>query len=420
MGFASAYTGKGAIFPQFISETPDRGTGLIVVVPACQEPGITIMLDSLSECIEPVSGSEVIIVINSPPGSGAETRDNNRKTLNDIESWKNRHKDVFFRLFALLVEDPPFRKWGVGLARKTGMDEALRRFDAIDNPEGIIVNLDADCRVDKSYFRAIENAFTADKKLNACSIYFEHPLSGDEYPELVYRSIIQYELYLRYFVRALAFTGFPSPFHTVGSAIAVRALAYVRAGGMNRRQAGEDFYFIQKLIPMGAYFNLTTTRVIPSPRPSSRVPFGTGASITRMSSDKASVYETYSLEAFKQLRLMFLELDNLYSANIRDAASYYALLPQGLRQFIPEMEWTGKLIEIKMNTGDPRTFKKRFFEWFNMFQVVKYMNNVHRGLFRNAPVEKCSADLLHELGIVPESYSAERLLAIYRELDRKG
>jgi hypothetical protein len=359
-------------------------------------------------------------VINSPPGAGAETRENNRKTLNDIESWKNRHKDVFFRLFALLVEDPPFRKWGVGLARKTGMDEALRRFDAIDNPEGIIVNLDADCRVDKSYFRAIENAFTADKKLNACSIYFEHPLSGDEYPELVYRSIIQYELYLRYFVRALAFTGFPSPFHTVGSAIAVRALAYVRAGGMNRRQAGEDFYFIQKLIPMGAYFNLTTTRVIPSPRPSSRVPFGTGASITRMSSDKASVYETYSLEAFKQLRLMFLELDNLYSANIRDAASYYALLPQGLRQFIPEMEWTGKLIEIKMNTGDPRTFKKRFFEWFNMFQVVKYMNNVHRGLFRNAPVEKCSADLLHELGIVPESYSAERLLAIYRELDRKG
>ncbi len=35
----------------------------------------------------------------------------------------------------------------------------------------------------------------------------------------------------------------------VGSALAVKALQYVKAGGMNRKQAGEDFYFVQKLVP---------------------------------------------------------------------------------------------------------------------------------------------------------------------------
>jgi len=42
---------------------------------------------------------------------------------------------------------------------------------------------------------------------------------------------------------------------------------------MNRKQAGEDFYFIQKLMPLGGYFALNSTAIYPSPRESSRVPF---------------------------------------------------------------------------------------------------------------------------------------------------
>ena len=54
---------------------------------------------------------------------------------------------------------PPVSKWGVGLARKTGMDEAVRRFNSINRPDGVILNIDADCTVDSNYFIEICDKF---------------------------------------------------------------------------------------------------------------------------------------------------------------------------------------------------------------------------------------------------------------------
>ena len=54
MGFASTYLEERALFPQKIKEAVDRETGIIVVVPAYNEPGINKLLDSLVKCIEPV------------------------------------------------------------------------------------------------------------------------------------------------------------------------------------------------------------------------------------------------------------------------------------------------------------------------------------------------------------------------------
>ena len=41
MGFASAWLEKRALFPELIKEPPDNKTGIIVVVPAYNEPGIS-------------------------------------------------------------------------------------------------------------------------------------------------------------------------------------------------------------------------------------------------------------------------------------------------------------------------------------------------------------------------------------------
>ena len=47
MGFASAYLEERALFPEIIKEAPDKNTGIIVVVPSYDEPGIAKLLDSL-------------------------------------------------------------------------------------------------------------------------------------------------------------------------------------------------------------------------------------------------------------------------------------------------------------------------------------------------------------------------------------
>ena len=59
---------------------------------------------------------------------------------------------MFLPTFCFIADTESFKGWGVGLARKTGMDEAVRRFDIINNPEGVILSLDADCTVEHNYF----------------------------------------------------------------------------------------------------------------------------------------------------------------------------------------------------------------------------------------------------------------------------
>jgi hypothetical protein len=420
MGFASTYLKERTLFPEKIKEAPDRETGIIIVVPAYNEPGINKLLDSLALCDVPECKVEVIIVINAPDSATAGSIANNKKTLINIESWKKKNFNCFFRLFAFLIEQSAIAGWGVGLARKTGMDEALRRFDRINKPDGVILNLDADCIVEKNYLLAIYSGLSRKSDRAACSIYFEHPVTGNNYPESIYKYITFYELHLRYYLQGLAYSGFPYVFHTVGSAIAVKALVYVKAGGMNRRQAGEDFYFIQKLVPAGGYLNLNSTTVYPSPRISARVPFGTGASIGKLSSDKSSTFLTYNIQAFKELHIFFKLTDAFFECKPEKLPTLFSLIPESLRLFLDEKEWIEKMTEIKNNTSGIISFKKRFFGWFNMFRIVKYLNFVHPDLFEKKPVDVAALELLETRGIILKSKDPADLLLVYREMEKNA
>lgn len=417
MGFASAWLEERALFPELIQEAPDKYTGIIVVVPAYNEPGICKLLDSLALCNEPECKVEVIVVVNAPADASEESINNNKLTILNIESWKKENRNCFFRLFAFIAKHS-INGWGVGLARKTGMDEAVRRFNAISNPGGIILNLDADCLVEQNYFVSVCNDLMKRNDRSACSIYFEHPLSGDDFPEAIYKSIALYELHLRFYFQGLAYAGFPFVFHTVGSAIAVKALPYIKAGGMNRKQAGEDFYFIQKLVPAGGYFGLNTTTVYPSPRASFRVPFGTGASIEKLAKENSSILLTYNLLAFNELRLFFAMTEDFYYSNPEELHERYNLLPEGLRLFSDENEWTMKIMEIKNNTSEVLSFKKRFFGWYNMFKIVKYLNFVHLNYFEKKPVEISASELLAKIQTGFKSSDAVNLLLQYRSLEK--
>lgn len=419
MGFASTYLKERTLFPELIKEAPQGDTGIIVVVPSCGEPAIINLLDSLVSCVEPECKTEVIIVVNAPSDAGPGIREANLKTLRDTEIWKSANAGSFFRLYTIDTDTSRFSKWGVGMARKTGMDEASRRFDSLERPEGIILNLDADCTVERNYFRRVHEGLSAAGGKSACSLYFEHPLQENKFPDPVYWAIARYELHLRYYFQGLRFAGFPHAHHTVGSAIAVKALPYVRSGGMNRRMAGEDFYFIQKLVSAGGYFNLNTTAVYPSPRPSMRVPFGTGATIFRLTENGKEDFMTYSPEAFRELRAFFKMTDSLYESGSSVNRYLYSELPESVRLFTGNEEWTRILCEIKGNTASRKSFRKRFFDWFNMFRIVKYMNFVHQDLMRKKPVAEAASELLNEAGYDFKSGDPVILLGYYRSLEKE-
>ena len=420
MGFASAWLKTGTVFPEFIKEAPHEDTGIIIVVPAFDEPEITKLLDSLSACGEPQCKTEVIININAPLGATSESLINNSITQDNIKSWEKMNSSHFFRLYFFNTGQPDIKKWGVGLARKSLMDEALRRYDFLDKQEGVIACLDADCTVQGNYFLSLERDLLNKPARRGCSVYFEHLTEGKEFDPGIYHSIIQYELHLRYYRHALSYSGFPHLFYTVGSSIAVKALPYVKAGGMNRRQAGEDFYFVQKLIPSGGYFSLNSTTVYPSPRKSERVPFGTGMTIGKLSSEAGGIFLTYNILAFKDLKSLFDRIEVSYELDEHGLGLLFRDFPPSVRSFIGEAEWIKNISEIKGNTSGYPSFRKRFFQWFNMFAVVKYLNKTHTEGINKIPVEKAAKELLAVNGISEIPQNASDLLGYFRQADRNS
>jgi hypothetical protein len=216
----------------------------------------------------------------------------------------------------------------------------------------------------------------------------------------------------------MKYAGHPFAFHTVGSAVAVKALAYIRAGGMNRRQAGEDFYFIQKLIPAGGYFALKSTAVYPSPRASLRVPFGTGATIAKLSEENSGEFPTYNFKAFEDLRIFFGRIDAFFKMKTEETEEQYRNLPETIKLCLGTAEFIVKMAELKSNTSGPGPFRKRFFAWFNMFRIVKFMNTVHREAYSKMPVTTEAAELLNRLGMEISLKTAADLLEVYRKIER--
>lgn len=483
MSFADQYLARHDITGK-IESHPHPGLRFIVVIPCYDEPDLLVTLNSLWDCDRPDGPLEVIVVVNSPaiPGEEArkdkqeklpenkqgsikncllearnkiqeklpenqhssiensipEARERNLQTISETRDWISQHQDQTFRTFIIHEPDLPSKYAGPGLARKIGMDEAVLRFNRLNKPDGVILSMDADCSVDKNYFTEIERQFTREPKTRACTIYFEHPVSGDEFPPGTYVAVAAYELHLRYYIQAIRNTGFPHAYHTVGSCFCVTAHTYVKQGGMNKRKGGEDFYFLQKTIPTGDFFEINSTCVYPSPRPSGRVPFGTGPVVRRYMETREEM-TTYHPEAFHALREFFGGMDLFFGvypdmlrqfinpASATDLKThlmkdseplllYLGSLPSHLISFL-EGEFVEKISEINANSASIRTFRKRFYHWFNMFRILKYLNFVHENHFSKQPVSQAAAGLLREMGITEESGNL-KLLEIYREMQR--
>ncbi len=372
MTIFNKYLKKHAIYKSFIDEKPDENLQNIIVIPCFNEPAIIPTLNSLIKCNEPQKPIEVLIVINSAKNSNSSVLEQNNKTKEEIENWRLANHQKKIKFHTICVQNILDKFAGAGYARKIGMDEAIYRLSLISNTYGIITSLDADALVEENYLMEIENLFQNKQKLNACSIYFEHATKGTEFSEIVYKRITEYELYLRYYSLSLKFAGFPHYFHTVGSSFAVKAETYCKQGGMNRKQAGEDFYFLQKIMPLGNYEYLNTTTVYPSSRPSDRVPFGTGAFIKENIKYPNREFLTYNFEVFRNLQHFFKQIDKLFAI---ENFEYKTLnLHESLVQFLIKNEFTKALAEINANTSSINSFGKRFFQWFDAFRILKYQN----------------------------------------------
>lgn len=410
----TGYLQQRTLFPPQIQSRPSLNLGLVVVIPAHDEPFLLLSLMSLKKCDLPECDVEVIIVVNESEKASEAIKERNRQMAEQASAWTQKNNRPRLK-YSVLRHVLPAKHAGVGLARKIGMDEACWRLEKARNPQGVIACFDADSRCDANYFQAIEQYFKQHPDAPACSIYFEHPLAGADFDETVYQAITEYELHLRYYIQAQRYAGFPHAYHTVGSSMAVRCSAYQQQGGMNKRKAGEDFYFIHKFTLLPGFGVLNSTRVIPSPRPSHRVPFGTGRAIQEITRKKEE-YQTYAFDSFEELRNLVEMLPRLYREGADAAEERSAPL---LRTFLETQNFEQKLGEIQQHSGSYDTFRNRFFRWFNAFLVMKYLHFARDHGRADVPVTQAAAHLLKRLELAVAENTPRGLLHGYRALDRK-
>ncbi len=391
-------------------EAPDpvEDLSMVVVIPCHCEPEILSTLNSLNQCEQPKGAFEVIVVVNESETADDPIRERNLISVNQITKFQATH-DLPLHLVHVQL---PSKHAGVGLARKIGMDDAVRRFDGLAK-DGIIVALDADCQVKPNYLQAIEDHFLAHPVTPGCSIYYEHPLHGSLDNHL-YHGIAGYELHLRYYTHALRYAGHPFAFQTVGSSMAVRSSAYQKQGGMNRRQAGEDFYFLQNIFLLGNFTELNTTTVYPSARISERVPFGTGRAQLQWQNNESTQFYSYHHQTFEDLKQGLAAKKAMWE--LKDEHSW-EMIPTSMKSYIGRHQYGHKLETIKSQSHNFEGFNKRFFYWCNGVFAFKFAHHARDHHYPNQPIEEGAAWLLENHYQIKSEKSVHDLLLQYRKLD---
>lgn len=407
-----SYLNKASLYPDInLGYEPPFSPDIIVVIPAYAEDRIDIPLRSLADCDRGSLQVIVLVVVNQSEIEEEAIKNVNNDCLRLIDKMAADLNDVNFQIRSLFTELPP-KHAGVGLARKVGMDEAVRLFLLDNNTNGIIANFDGDCTCDTNFFAELYSLFTL-SNLDAASIYFEHDLDN---AGINLKAIIDYELHLRYFIHAQRTTGHPYIYHTVGSSMAVKCSSYCSFGGMNKRKAGEDFYFLNKIAKYGIVKELLSTRVIASARDSDRVPFGTGRA---MLGSSIKELKTFHFGAFKILSVFFKNVE-LALMNSVEGIDYKSILPDDIKSFISESIWDKRILEISTNTKTSNQAIKRFYQWFDAFQIMKFCHFYRDSIHPNICVRLALEQLWSNRLDFNNDLSALEWLRLMRSIDQSA
>lgn len=362
----------------------------VVVVPAISEfENIKRLIESLSKNDEQIlDKSFILFVVNNLSSSTEDVKGDNKKSIEFLSNLIFNKSSV---LFSPTFINPNLKfgyvdasskdneldnkSGGVGLARKIGMDLALTVFDHASNKKKIVISLDADCVVENSYLPAINHSFN-EWDLNAATIEFAHSSDSQSDDE----AILCYEIFLRYYVIGLLFAKSHFAYHTIGSAFACDIEAYIKVGGMNTRQAAEDFYFLQKLAKVYPIYKINSTIVRPSARQSWRVPFGTGKSLMEFENGRRqfSVYDPNVFIVLKEWNELF---DSDYALNPEVLLHKAKDIHLELYYYLIQKDFPAKWRKILENCNSERQLNYQRRNWFDAFNTLKLIHHLRDTAF---------------------------------------
>lgn len=375
----------------------------VLVIPACNESS------DLLRSPPPCAGrSLMILVINESPSASAEVSRNNQAlaaalSTRFISQWQSvaefgltLFQDPLAARDVLLVDrfnegrKLPL-KGGVGHARKVGGDLAASLIHQKRVRSPWIHCSDADVELPETYFTFSDSMREQGQDYSALIYPYQHV--GDENSEVdraVFLATQLYELSLRYYVAGMKFAESPYAFNTIGSTMALSATHYAMVRGFPKREAGEDFYLLNKLAKVGCMLepaegaDCRPIRI--AARCSDRVPFGTGAAVSRIIDfhDPVEEFRYYDPGIFELLRLWLQSLDGIWQSHSSQLTA--SIFPeqsghQGeskrraiLLTVLKEMKTEQALEHAFRQSKNPEQFRRQMNTWFDAFRTLKLIH----------------------------------------------
>ena len=366
--------------------------GHVLVVPMRAEGRNFLPLLKSLEKTQRQDGVLLITVVNGPDDSNESIHDSNEESLSLLEDTFHisQGRSCCYRIGQskrdqLLLIDLASEPWrmspnqGVGLARKTGCDLALRLVH-----EGIISSrwihsTDADVQLPEDYFCA-PDPFSSDSEVAGLAYPFLHEVEG---PPDLHRAIRLYEVSLYYYELGLRWAGSPYAYQNIGSTLAVKAWNYAAVRGFPRKQAGEDFYLLNKVAKTGKIVRPSSQPIRIRGRRSFRVPFGTGAAMNKMveAGNGISDFKLYHPSVFEALRAVLKSLALFAKhgdlSQFHDQLSFPRTHPlAAIEPVVEAMGFPGALEEAKRQSPDSEALLNRLHAWFDSFRCLRFIHQI--------------------------------------------
>ena len=282
-------------------------------------------------------------------------------------------------------------KQGVGLARKIGMDLALRlaqggRQTDISVASQWLCSTDADAVLPEDYFqRHIRPGAVAEV------LPFQH-LAG----ATLHIPILLYELRMLYYAAALQQAGSPYGYTSIGSTLTCTTLAYAQVRGCPKRNTGEDFYLLNKLAKVGTIGSHARQPILLEARLSERVPIGTGTALAGIAQmqDALNTYPFYHPDCFHALASFLALLDAASSADAQPKST--TRLDETAFDKIATDYWRHSVLEHlyqRKRREHPATavMHKFLHDWFDALRTLQFIHQMRDAHFGTVPAAGLAA-----------------------------
>jgi hypothetical protein len=186
------------------------------------------------------------------------------------------------------------------------------------------------------------------------------------------------------------YAGSPFAFNTIGSTLAVNAFHYAKVRGFPRREAGEDFYLLNKLAKVGSVLEMDAGAdcepIEIESRRSDRVPFGTGAAVTRIADlrNPEADFRFYHPGVFELLKTWLASWPGIWQSRSTDLEAMRFQVRSGvgasdeklrvLRAALRQLKTSESLDHAFRQSSSLDQFTRQMHTWFDAFRTLKLIH----------------------------------------------